>query len=296
MIAAGELSTWSPGSRDTKQTNNAMSRAQMAALAPQFDWPLMLRTGGLDSASTVIVSQPSAVQAVGRLPQTVPFDTWKDWLAFRFISDNTMFLQKAFDDKRFQFFGRRSRACPSSGRWKRGVALVNEGLGEAVGRIYVEQHFPPESEAGMAELIADLRAAFAERLARNAWVDDATRKAREAGRLPARLHQRSSSRSAVGDWFTAEQARNARLWCDPDGRYPLPTRVVSNGEYSPPPQTDEQRRLEATLPNGGRARAAIGSGSPLLPAFEPRPRHLLRGDEHRLRLLVLGRGRRDDRP
>ena len=60
-------------------------------------------------------------------------------------------------------------------RWKRGVQLVNGALGEAVGQIYVQRHYPPASERQMNELIANLRAALRERLASNSWMDAATR-------------------------------------------------------------------------------------------------------------------------
>jgi putative endopeptidase len=61
-------------------------------------------------------------------------------------------------------------------RWKRGVALVSGALGEGIGQIYVQRHYPPESDAQMGELIANLRAALQERIEKNAWMDDATRK------------------------------------------------------------------------------------------------------------------------
>jgi endothelin-converting enzyme/putative endopeptidase len=61
-------------------------------------------------------------------------------------------------------------------RWKRGVALVNDALGEGVGQIYVQRHYPPASDVQMGELIANLRAALQERIEKNGWMDDATRK------------------------------------------------------------------------------------------------------------------------
>ncbi len=60
-------------------------------------------------------------------------------------------------------------------RWKRGLDMVNRSLGEAVGRIYVERHFPAESRRQITELVANLRAALADRIRQNPWMDDATR-------------------------------------------------------------------------------------------------------------------------
>src|SRR5690606_33117076 len=61
-------------------------------------------------------------------------------------------------------------------RWKRGVSLVNQGVGELAGRMYVEKHFPPESKAKMETLVANLRAALKERLEQSSWLGDETRK------------------------------------------------------------------------------------------------------------------------
>jgi endothelin-converting enzyme/putative endopeptidase len=99
-------------------------------------------------------------------------------VAFRFVSDHAQFLPKRFDDASFAFYGKTLNDQPSQrARWKRGVALVNGALGEAVGQIYVARHFPPESEAKMGELIADLRGALAERLTSNNWMDAKTKAA-----------------------------------------------------------------------------------------------------------------------
>ena len=99
-------------------------------------------------------------------------------MAFHFVSDHAQFLPKAFDEASFNFYSKTLNDVPEQrARWKRGVQLVNGALGESVGQIYVARHFPPESEAKMAELIANLRAALEERLKANGWMDAATKQA-----------------------------------------------------------------------------------------------------------------------
>ncbi|MES2022236.1 MAG: M13 family metallopeptidase [Pseudomonadota bacterium] len=170
---------WSPErQRNLMEMFKPMDRAGMKALAPQFDWDLMLKTAGLDSIPTVIMATSTALTANGKLLDSVPLQTWKDWVAFRFVSDHAQFLPKAFDDASFAFYGKTLRDQPTQrDRWKRGVALVNGGLGEAVGQIYVARYFPPESEAKMGELIGDLRGALGERLKANSWMDAKTKAA-----------------------------------------------------------------------------------------------------------------------
>jgi putative endopeptidase len=114
---------WTPERRrDPQATYNPMSRAQLQALAPQFDWPAMLAHVGLAKMPTVDVAEPSAVAAAGKRLDDVPLATWKDWMTFRFISDHAQFLPRAFDDARFDFYSRTLQDVPTQApRWKRGV-------------------------------------------------------------------------------------------------------------------------------------------------------------------------------
>jgi putative endopeptidase len=164
-------------SRDIRQLMNPMNREQLAALAPQFDWTATLQQLGLGSVPIVIAGQTTAIAAEGQLFAEVPVDVWKDWMTFHFLSSSAQFLPRAFDEANFNFFSRTLRGVTQQrDRWKRGLAVLDGTLGEAVGEIYVRQHFPAESRRQMAELIVNLRSAFTERLNGLAWMDDATRR------------------------------------------------------------------------------------------------------------------------
>ena len=154
-----------------------MTVAKLQALAPQFDWPNFFKVEGFGPLDQVVVTEPDAIQAAGKLLVATPLSTWKDYLAFHFISDHAAYLPKVFDEADFDFYGKTLRDQPEQrARWKRGVSMVNTMLGEAVGQIYVERHYPPESDRQMSELIGNLRAAYGEELQHLAWMDDATRK------------------------------------------------------------------------------------------------------------------------
>ncbi len=170
---------WTPERRrDPQATYNPMSRAQLDTLAPQLDWTPVLAKIGLGAMPTVVVSEPSAVAAAGARLGDVPLSTWKDWLAFRFLSDHAQFLPKAYDDAHFDFYSHTLRDVQTqSDRWKRGVRLLDADLGEAVGQLYVQQHWSADTEKQMAELIEDLRAAYADKINHAPWMDAATRKA-----------------------------------------------------------------------------------------------------------------------
>jgi len=202
---------WTPErSRDVKQTNNPMTRAQLASLAPQLDWNRSLAALGLDSQQKVIVRQPSAVAAAGNLLATVPLATWKDYLAFHFLRTHAQYLPRAFDEAHFNFYSKTLRDVPKQReRWKRGIDVVNNALGEAVGQIYVARHYPPASSAQMGELITNVRGALADLIARNAWMDSPTRK--EALAKLASFDPRTGHPAKYIDYSTLRLVRGAPL-------------------------------------------------------------------------------------
>ena len=162
--------------RDLQGLYHPLEIQPLTALAPQFDWSVYLQALGLGNVPTVIAGETTAITAAGKLLDDVPLSTWKEYLAFRFVSDHAQYLPKAFDDAQFDFFSRTMNDVPAQrDRWKRGVQQVNGALGEAVGQAYVQRHYPPESERQMGELIENLRAAYADKIGHAAWMDEATR-------------------------------------------------------------------------------------------------------------------------
>ena len=136
----------------------------------------MLRTAGYDRFPTVIMATSTALTALGKLYTATPVTTWQDWVKFNLLVARSSVLPHAFDDATFDFYGRTlNDQQEQRARWKRGVATVNGVLGEEVGRIYVQRHYPPASEAQMAELINNLKGAYHERIAAAAWMDEPTR-------------------------------------------------------------------------------------------------------------------------
>ncbi|MBB3348426.1 M13 family metallopeptidase [Sphingomonas sp. BK069] len=170
---------WSPvEQRDLAKMLKPMTVAQRRALAPEFDFAAMETTAGYRNQPVLIVSDDTALTALGKIFAATPVSTWQDWMKFRLASSQAAVLPKAFDDASFAFYGRTLSDQPEQrARWKRGVALVNGAMGEAVGKVYVARFYPPESEAKMAELIKNLRGAYRERIEGNSWMDAATKQA-----------------------------------------------------------------------------------------------------------------------
>ena len=168
---------WTPERRrDPVATHNPMTRAQLTALAPEFDWTPTLVSMGLGAAVKVDVAEKSAVTAAGKRLADVPLATWREWMTARFISDHAAFLPHAFDQANFDFYSHTLRDVPEQrARWKRGVGLIDGALGEAVGQIYVDRHWTPATARAADELVADMRAAYLDKVAHATWMDDATR-------------------------------------------------------------------------------------------------------------------------
>ncbi|MGD8808737.1 MAG: M13 family metallopeptidase [Gammaproteobacteria bacterium] len=168
---------WPPeDSRDIQKIYNPMSAAQVTELAPEIPWVTIFERLGLGDVETFVVAETTAIDAASQIVDEASLEVLKDYLAFHFIRTAAPYLSHDFDDAHFEFFSRTLQGNEEQReRWKRGVGQINQGLGEAVGRIYVERHFPEAAEEGMNDLVANLVAAMQERLRENDWMDDETR-------------------------------------------------------------------------------------------------------------------------
>jgi putative endopeptidase len=100
----------------------------------------------------------------------------KAWAAFALADNASPYLSKAFDDANFAFHSHELSGVPEQRpRWKRATGLVSSQMGEALGHVYVERYFPPESKAQMLSLVGDLRTALGERIRKLDWMSDATK-------------------------------------------------------------------------------------------------------------------------
>lgn len=147
--------------RDDTLTYNRHTVEELVNLAPNFAWVEYGTALGVPHVEAVIVRQPDFFKAMSKLVEETPLDAWKTWLKYRVLRDAAPVLSKKFVDESFSFFGKTLTGVPENkARWKRGVALVEGSLGEAVGKLYVEKHFPPAAKARMQELVKNLIEAY----------------------------------------------------------------------------------------------------------------------------------------
>jgi len=165
-------------SRDAQKTYNLLSWAAVAELAPGIPLDAWRDAIGLGPEHTaeLVVHQPSFLTGAASLLTEDRLDAWRDWLRFHIVRSLAGSLPTAFVDASFDFYGRTLTGTPElRARWKRGVTLVEGVLGEAVGRVYVERHFPPAAKSAMDELVGDLIEAYRRSISGLEWMGEETR-------------------------------------------------------------------------------------------------------------------------
>lgn len=170
---------WSPvQNRDNEKRYNKYTIRKLKKLCREFDWDTYLTALGLADESHIIINQPSYVEGFGDVVAARSIEDWKTYLRFHTISNFSTYLNTELDDEDFDFYARqlsgRKAARP---RWKRAVSVVNDNLGEAVGRVYVARHFTPEAKARVQQMVENLSAAYAQSIEELTWMTQATKKA-----------------------------------------------------------------------------------------------------------------------
>ena len=161
---------------DVHKANNPWTAADFPKNAPGLDWTEYFRGAGLEHQQHYIVWQPTAFKGESALVDSVPLDTWKDWLAFHVIDQYAGVLPKSFADERFSFYGGVLSGTPQQlPRWRRAVITVNAELGDAVGKIYAKQYFSPEAKRQADEMVSNIVKAFERRIDALSWMDPKTK-------------------------------------------------------------------------------------------------------------------------
>lgn len=170
---------WTPEARRDRVRNyHLMTLAELEGYAAGFPWRVFFAELNVADREEIIVNTDEAVAASATIFADTALATLKSYLAFHYIDAHAALLPDAYSDAHFDFYSRRlGGVAERRPRDERAVAFVNGTLGELVGRIYVDRHFPPEQRAQMLELVGYLRAAFRARLAELEWMDEATREA-----------------------------------------------------------------------------------------------------------------------
>jgi putative endopeptidase len=229
--------------RDRSRTYNLKTRAEVKALAASYPWDAGFQAQGLGAVNEVVVRELSAMTPLANLVVQTPVATWRDYLTWHVVNNSADYLPRAIDDANFEFYGKTLNGQPQQReRWKRAVDNVNDSVGEAVGQIYVQRHFPPEAKAQALALVENLRHAYRERINALTWMTPETKAAaqeklaafRPKIGYPDKWKDYSAMEIRAGDAFG--NAKRAALW---DWNYDLARlgKPSDRDEWGMTPQT-----------------------------------------------------------
>lgn len=208
-------------SRDSTKTYNKWARADFDAKAPGFDWGAYLKAAGLEGQQQFLVGQPSAFTGSAKAMADAPLGVLKDYLLVATINAYSPYLSKAFVDAEFGFNQTILSGTPqNSERWKRGVTLVKNLIGEDLGQEYVKLYFTPETKAAADELVRNVIAAMGRRIDGLSWMSPET-KVKARAKLaaftpkigyPSKWRDYSSLKIVRGDLLGNAMRGNAFEW------------------------------------------------------------------------------------
>jgi predicted metalloendopeptidase len=164
--------------RDADLTYNLRTFTDLPTEAPGFDWANWVTALGTspEAVAEVVVRQPDVLTAFAALWSGRDLEDWKRWLRWRLISSRASLLTDELIAENFDFYGRTLSGTEEiRERWKRGVGMVESLMGDTVGKLYVERHFPQGAKARMDELVDNLREAYRVSISDLEWMTPETR-------------------------------------------------------------------------------------------------------------------------
>lgn len=161
---------------DWTKAADLWSQADLASKAPGMDWGAFLQAAQLGNQQTFNAFHPKAITGLSALVASQPLDVWKDWLAFHQINQHADVLPGKIDQLSFAFYGQKlSGQEAQRQREKRAITAINEHMGDALGKLYVEKFFPASAKAEIQGMVDNIKGAFAKRIEALEWMAPETK-------------------------------------------------------------------------------------------------------------------------
>jgi len=162
--------------RDPDKIYNSIALDVLDSGAKNMDWALTRKELGLQGITMMVLYQPSYFAALDTLLADTPIDDWKAYLTYQVMDSRGLNLDAETAAIRFDYRNRILNGQEEERpRWKLGISTVNEMVGEAVGKLYVAEYFPPEAKARMEILVGNVISTLNESLGELAWMSPETR-------------------------------------------------------------------------------------------------------------------------
>ncbi|WP_339660720.1 M13 family metallopeptidase [Croceibacter atlanticus] len=164
-------------SRDFRNFNNPRSISEVQKMVPAISWEEALKDMGVEKdVDTLIVMQPKYMEVVQQKLNTGNIDEWKTILRWATLNTSAGYLTTEIEKANWDFYSKylneTKKQRPAD---ERALATVNNTVGEAVGKLYVEKQFPPEAKAKAEKMIANIIEAYQERIEKLEWMSDSTK-------------------------------------------------------------------------------------------------------------------------
>src|SRR5205823_9179074 len=164
--------------RDPQKNYNKMTPDEFQKLTPDWNWGDYFKEIGLTAPGDIDVHQPDFFKAVNTAFASTSMDDWKTYLRWHLINAAAPALSSDFVNEDFNFKETTLRGTQQiKPRWKRVITSEDGEIGEALGKLYVAEYFPPAAKARALELINNLKEALADRIKTLEWMDETTKKA-----------------------------------------------------------------------------------------------------------------------
>jgi predicted metalloendopeptidase len=164
--------------RDPDLTFNRFDMSQLAQLSEALDLPGYLAAIGAQSAVSINIEHPEYLAQLPGIIVDTPIDVLRDYLSFHVVRMVAEALPAAFDDEAFAFYGRRIQGKTSQlDRYKRIINALGDDMGEALGRRFVEETFPPTAKQRALDMVEEIRAEMRASLESREWMSAETRAA-----------------------------------------------------------------------------------------------------------------------
>jgi putative endopeptidase len=162
--------------RDPKNQYHFVSVKEADKITPHFNWEKFFAAQGVTIDKGFSLSQPKFFAEFDKMLASTPVSTWQAYLRFHAVDSASPYLTKAFQDNKFDFYGKTLSGQPQQKpRWKRVLGTVNGSMGEALGQLYVAKVFKPEAKQRANELVDNVRNALKARIEKLDWMSDETK-------------------------------------------------------------------------------------------------------------------------
>ena len=162
--------------RDPEKTYNKFSLQALNNHTPHYDWPAYFQQLGVGAPDSVIVGQPDFLKKVDQIIAGNELSSIKNYLKWNVINEAAAYLNHEVVNRNFEFYGKVLQGTEEMRpRWKRALSSTNNAVGFAVGKLYVDEVFPPEAKEKAEEMVEYIKKAFSQRIDNLEWMSAETK-------------------------------------------------------------------------------------------------------------------------